>query len=118
MIMALFCICVWLWSRVFKRHRSAAYARAQLQSQVTDPVQLKHLELLDQEITYYRAKAKDLRAQRNELNNKIWWYEKKGLLCNNMKKNLEKVEEKLHIAEIKMTKAELAKMKLERKYEK
>lgn len=107
--MILFCLCIWLWVLSFKNRREPPQP---------DPVYEKELDITNREFDFYRAKVEELRTQRNELSNKIWWFEKKGLPCNYLKKNLEKVEEKLHKVDIKMTKAELTKMKLERKYKK
>lgn len=104
--MALFWICVWLWSLVLKNRRRAQKNPASA-APATDPVQLKYLELLDQEIEHYRGEAEKLAQEEHELDNKIWWYEKNGLSTKVLKEQQNKLQQRLWNMRHKLTKAEL-----------
>lgn len=106
--MVLFWICVWLWGCVFKRRRRAQKTSVNV-APTTDSVQLKYLELLDQEIEHYRSEAEKLAQEEHELDNKIWWYEKHGLSVKVLKEQQDKIQQRLWSVQHKLNKAELNK---------
>lgn len=67
-------------------------------------------------LAYYQKKLDGIQLKRRELDNKIWWYEKKGLACGGMKKELEKLDDQVFKFEGRVRKAkfdmELASKKL------
>ena len=74
------------------------------------------MEEAERTLEHFQKKLDGVLQKRRELDNKIWWYEKKGLSCGGMKKELEKLDDQVFKFEGRVRKArfdmELASKKL------
>ena len=62
--------------------------------------------LAEREIAHYKPILESLRKQEEELDNRIWYLEGRGLPCGGYKKQLEQVTEKAFRTETKILKAQ------------
>lgn len=111
---------MWSLLQSLKRHRYKRAVQEQIKAEqervrAEQDLLQAELDLYVSEYEHYRAQVSELREKRSELSLRIWWYEKKGLTCNVMKQQLEKLDKQIFAATSKMSRAELRKLKMERK---
>ena len=66
----------------------------------------QRMALAEREIAHYKPMLEELRKQETDLDNKVWYYEQRGLPCSGVKKELEKMREKAYRIETKVFKAQ------------
>ena len=66
-------------------------------------------------LAHYTPMLENLKKQTEELDTRIWWFEKKGLPCSGIKAEYEKINEKLFKIEGKVAKAQFDKEQAARK---
>lgn len=68
----------------------------------------QRIDLAEREISYYSPILEELTKKAKVLDNKIWWYEQKGLPCAGLKQELSKIKEKAFATETRIIKARQA----------
>lgn len=113
--MFLFYVTMLLWSSVFKQRK---YRKARLKKYQAD------VELYEAERDLYKSQEKHYTDILNslsdvcqELDNRVWWYEKHNLPCEGIKAKRDKMQKQLWAAQAKRSAAHIKLMKLERKKE-
>lgn len=77
----------------------------------------QRIALAERTINHYSSALEEMMQRIEEMENKVWWYEKNGLPCENLKTRLEKEREKAFGIETKLIKARFDKENAEQRLE-